>query len=424
MTKRAPTADTTALPTAPADTGRRAFLKTAGTTAAATVAASSLPRAFAQKKAINIGFIPLTDCASIVMAEELGYFKKYGVEVNVVKQASWAAVRDGLLSGDLHASHLLYSLPLSVYTGVGGAPGKEIPIAMVLDNNGQAITLSTSLAAAAGTDLKKSGAAINAMIAAKKAPTLAVTFPGGTHDIWMRYWLAAMGVPQSKVGIIVVPPPQMVANMKVGNMDGFCVGEPWGGVAVDQGIGFTALTTQQLWKNHPEKVLGLNKDFSARTDEVKAVMRAVLDASAWLDSLPNRRAASKVISASRYVNAPEDVIRDRLEGRYQMGAGQGTRQFLGDQMMFSRSAQTNAPRHAHAIWFLAQYVRFGLLKQAPDYQAVANRLLMTDLYAQVAKEAGLKVPADDMTPFTVTLDHAKFDPRNPAAYIKANPIPV
>jgi nitrate/nitrite transport system substrate-binding protein len=407
----------------PADTSRRRFLKTAGATVAATAVASGLPRAFAQKKAINIGFIPLTDCASVVMAQELGYFKKYGVEVNVVKQASWAAVRDGLLSGDLQASHLLYSLPLSVYTGVGGAAGKEIPIAMVLDNNGQAITLSNALSAAAGGDLKKSGAAINALIAAKKAPTLAVTFPGGTHDIWMRYWLAAIGVPQSKVGIIVVPPPQMVANMKVGNMDGFCVGEPWGGVAVDQNIGFTALTSQQLWKNHPEKVLGLNKDFSTQTDDVKAVMRAILDASAWLDSLPNRRAAAKVISASKYVNASESVIQARLEGRYALGAGQGTKQYLGDQMMFSRSGATNAPRHAHAIWFLAQYVRFGLLKQAPDYQAVVSKLLMTDLYAQVAREAGLKVPADNMSPITITLDGAKFDPKNPAAYIKANPIP-
>ena len=410
--------------TAPSDTSRRRFLKVAGTTAAATVAASALPRAFAQKKAINIGFIPLTDCASVVMAEELGYFKKYGVEVNVVKQASWAAVRDNLLSGDIQAAHLLYSLPLSVYTGVGGMAGKEIPIAMVLDNNGQAITLASSLSSVAGGDLKKSGAAMNALIAAKKAPTLAVTFPGGTHDIWMRYWLAAMGVPQSKVGIIVVPPPQMVANMKVGNMDGFCVGEPWGGVAVDQNIGFTALTSQQLWKNHPEKVLGLNKEFSQQTDEVKAVMRAVLDASAWLDSLPNRRAAAKVIAQQKYVNASETVIRDRLEGRYALGAGQGTRQFLGDQMMFSRAGATNAPRHGHAIWFMAQYVRFGLLKQAPDYAAVASKLLMTDLYAQVAREAGLKMPADDMSSFTINLDGARFDPKNPAAYIKANPIPV
>jgi len=413
----------------PADTSRRSFLKTAGATVAGAAVAGGLPRAFAQtastqKRAVNIGFIPLTDCASVVMAQELGYYKKYGVDVNIIKQASWAAVRDGLLSGDLQAAHLLYSLPLSVYTGIGGAAGKEIPIAMVLDNNGQAITLSNALSAAAGSDLKKSGAAINALIAAKKAPTLAVTFPGGTHDIWMRYWLAAIGVPQSKVGIIVVPPPQMGANMKVGNMDGFCVGEPWGGVAVDQNIGFTALTSQQLWKHHPEKVLGLNKDFSTQTDEVKAVMRAILDASAWLDSLPNRRAAAKVISASKYVNASESVIQARLEGRYALGAGQGTRQFLGDQMMFSRAGATNAPRHAHAIWFMAQYVRFGLLKQAPDYSAVASKLLMTDLYAQVAREAGLKVPADDMSSFTITLDGARFDPKNPAAYIKANPIPV
>ncbi|MFC5849096.1 CmpA/NrtA family ABC transporter substrate-binding protein [Deinococcus petrolearius] len=403
---------------------RRSFLKLAASTAAVT-AATTLPQfARAQaKKPINIGFIALTDCASIVMAQELGYFKKYGVEVNVIKQASWAATRDGLLSGDLQAAHCLFGLPLSVYTGIGGPAGKELPIAMILDNNGQGIALENSFKAAGG-DPKAAGEMIRKLVASGKAPTFAVTFPGGTHDIWMRYWLANAGVNQSKVGIITVPPPQMVANMKVGNMDGFCVGEPWPGVAVQQGIGFTHLTTQQLWRNHPEKALVLNKDFSARRDEVKAVMRAVLDASAWLDSLPNRRQAAKVISASRYVNAPADVIEGRLEGKYNMGGIIGNKQFLGDQMMFSRAGQTNLPRHGHAIWFLAQYVRFGLLKAAPDYRAVAEKLIMDDLYREVAKEAGLKVPNDDMATIKTTIDGWTFDPRNPAAYLKAHPLPA
>ena len=402
---------------------RRSFLKLAASTAAVT-AATTLPQfARAQaKKPINIGFIALTDCASIVMAQELGYFKKYGVEVNVIKQASWAATRDGLLSGDLQAAHCLFGLPLSVYTGIGGPAGKELPIAMILDNNGQGIALENSFKAAGG-DPKAAGEMIRKLVASGKAPTFAVTFPGGTHDIWMRYWLAHAGVNQSKVGIITVPPPQMVANMKVGNMDGFCVGEPWPGVAVQQGIGFTHLTTQQLWRNHPEKALVLNKDFSARRDEVKAVMRAVLDASAWLDSLPNRRQAAKVISASKYVNASADVIEGRLEGKYNMGGTIGNKQFLGDQMMFSRAGQTNLPRHGHAIWFLAQYVRFGLLKTAPDYQAVAEKLIMDDLYREVAKEAGLKVPGDDMATIKTTIDGWTFDPKNPAAYIKAHPLP-
>jgi nitrate/nitrite transport system substrate-binding protein len=400
---------------------RRTFLKAA----AATTAAATLPSlARAQsKKPINIGFIALTDCASIVMAQELGYFKKYGVEVNVIKQASWAALRDGLLSGELQAAHCLFGMPLSVYSGIGGPAGRELPIAMTLNNNGQAISLENSFKAA-GSDPKAVGEAIRKRVEGGKAPTFAVTFPGGTHDIWMRYWLANAGVAQSKVGIIVVPPPQMVANMKVGNMDGFCVGEPWNGVAVAQNIGFTHITTQQLWRNHPEKALVLNKDFSARTDDVKAVMRAILDASAWLDSLPNRRQAAKVISASSFVNAPADVIQGRLEGKYNMGGTIGNKQFLGDQMMFSRAGQTNMPRHGHAIWFLAQYVRFGLLKTAPDYAAVANKLLMTDLYKEVAKEAGLKLPTDDMAIIKTTLDGWTFDPKDPAAYLKAHPIPV
>ncbi|WP_255682554.1 CmpA/NrtA family ABC transporter substrate-binding protein [Deinococcus sp. 6YEL10] len=283
--------------------------------------------------------------------------------------------------------------------------------------------MENTFKAAAG-DPKAAGEIIRRLVAQGKAPTFAMTFPGGTHDIWLRSWLAQAGVPQGKVGIITVPPPQMVANMKVGNMDGFCVGEPWGGVAVAQGIGFTHLTTQQIWRNHPEKALVLNKDFSARKDELKAVMRAILDASAWLDSIANRRQAAKVISASRYVNAPAEVIQGRLEGKYDMGGAIGNRQFLGDQMMFSRAAQTNLPRHAHAIWFLAQYVRFGLIKSAPDYQAVAQKLILDDLYREVAKEAGVKVPTDDMAKIKTTIDGLTFDPRRPAEFIKANPIPV
>jgi len=404
---------------------RRAFLKLTAKAAAVTVAASSLPRfniASAQRRPINIGFIALTDCASIVMAQELGYFKKYGVDVNVIKQASWASTRDGLLSGDLQAAHCLFSLPLSVYTGIGGPAGRELPIAMVLNNNGQAITLENSFKAAGGNP-KAAGEMIRKLIASGKAPTFAMTFPGGTHDIWLRYWLAHAGVPQGKVGIITVPPPQMVANMKVGNMDGFCVGEPWGGLAVGQDIGFTHLTTQQVWKHHPEKALVLNKDFSGRKDEVKAVMRAVLDASRWLDSLPNRRQAAKVIAASRYVNAPAAVIQGRLEGKYDMGGTLPDRQFLGDQMMFSRAGQTGLPRHAHAVWFLTQYVRFGLLDRAPDYQAVADKLILDDLYREVAKEAGLKVPGDSMAKIKTTLDGFTFDPKSPAAYLKAHPLP-
>jgi nitrate/nitrite transport system substrate-binding protein len=369
---------------------------------------------------IRIGFIPLTDSASVVMAHELGLYARHGVNVEVIKEAAWAGVRDKLLSGELQAAHGLFGMPFSVYTGVGGPAGKELLIAMMLNNNGQAITLARDFC---GTvpygQIDRVAAAVEAL-KAKKTVTFAMTFPGGTHDLWLRYWLAAAGVDQSTVKIITIPPPQMVANMKVGNMDGYCVGEPWNGVAVQEKVGFTHLATQDLWPHHPEKALVVNRDFArTRRDDLKRVMRAVLEASAWLDVPENRRRAAEVIGRPAYVNAPADVIDDRLMGRYNIGCDYGQRGFTDDTMLFSRGGLTSAPRKAHAIWFMTQYVRFGYLKELPDVAAIAERLILSDLYAEVAAEAGLPLPGDDMRPFTLKLDNVTFDPADPAGYLKA-----
>src|SRR4030095_5449075 len=159
------------------------------------------------------------------------------------------------LAGDLQGAHCLFGMPFSVYTGIGGPPGSEMHIALVLNTNGQAITLSKEgfCGKFGFRELVKVKGAVEALKQKKENVTFAMTFPGGTHDLWLRYWLAAAGVDQKKVKVITIPPPQMVANMKVGNMDGYCVGEPWGGTAVKEGIGFSQITTQDLWKQHPEK---------------------------------------------------------------------------------------------------------------------------------------------------------------------------
>ncbi len=398
---------------------RRDFLKVA----AGTAASFALPNIWIQSKAastIKLGFIALTDSASIIMAKELGLYKKYGVDVEVVKQASWAALRDGVLNGDIQGAHCLFGMPFSVYSGIGGQAGKEMPIAMILSNNGQGITLANALGEV-GRDPKKLKGALEKLVADGKDTTFAMTFPGGTHDMWLRNYLEFAGVDASVTGkqrIITIPPPQMVANMKVGNMIGYSVGEPWNGVAVQQKIGFTAITSQEIWKHHPEKALVLNKAFSSQKDEVKAIMKAVLEASAWLDEVGNIRKAATTIGSAQYVNASPDVIGARLEGRYDLGNGLGTKQFLDDRMLFSRGGKVSMPRLAHGIWFLAQYARFGYKPFPADAKAIADKLIMQDLYAEVAKEVGLSLPTDDMKPWTMTLDKSKFDPNNPAAYLK------
>ena len=345
--------------------------------------------------------------------------KKYGVNVQISKEASWANVRDKILTGELQGAHCLFGMPFSVYTGVGGNPGSEMHIAMMLNNNGQSITLSKDFCGRVKPhDISAVSEAVNELGKTKEL-TFAGTFPGGTHDIWLRYWLAASGVSQDKVKIITIPPPQMVANMKVGNMDGFCVGEPWNQVAVKQEIGFTHLATQDIWKNHPEKALVLNKDFSTnRREDLKKVMKAIHEACIWLDKLENRDEAAEIIGRPSYVNAPAAEIATRLKGAYDMGCEYGQYQYKDDYMLFHRGGQTNYPRKAYGIWYMAQYVRFNYLQEEPDYKAIADKLILQDLYKEVVEEMNIPLPDDDMKPFTIELDKVVFDPENPTALLR------
>ncbi|MES2807526.1 MAG: CmpA/NrtA family ABC transporter substrate-binding protein [Bacteroidota bacterium] len=371
------------------------------------------------KRVIKLGFIPLTDCAPLVIAKEMGFFAKYGVDVQLSKEASWAVVRDKILNGELDAAHCLFSMPFSVYTGVGGKAGSEMKIAMILNNNGQAITLSKEFCGIVGyNDVKRVAAAVKA-VQSRKEVTFAMTFPGGTHDIWLRNWLAAAGVSSKSVGIITIPPPQMVANMKVDNMEGYCVGEPWNGVAASQNIGFTHIASQDIWKNHPEKALVANKAF-ADTDkeDLKNVMKAIIEACKWLDVMSNRKKAALFLSRPNYVNAPVQVIEARLMGSTDIGCELGVKKYKDDYMIFYNNGAVNTPKTSYGIWFMAQFMRFGMINTAPNYKAVAQKLIMSDLYAEVAKSMGVPVQ-DDMKPFKTNLETITFDPNNPAAYIAA-----
>ncbi len=266
---------------------RRAFIKTAGAAAimslvpdavrnAAYAAGSDAP----EKKEVKVGFIPLTDCASVVMASVLGIDQKYGIKIIPTKEASWASVRDKLVNGDIDAAHVLYGLIYGVQMGVGG-PKKDMNVLMTLNFNGQAITLSKKLADAGAVD----GPSLAALMKKdKREYTFAQTFPTGTHAMWLYYWLAANGVhPFKDAKIITVPPPQMVANMRVGNMDGYCVGEPWGHRAIADGIGITAITTQDIWKDHPEKVLGCTAEFTQKYPNTARAMTAAIIEAGKLD---------------------------------------------------------------------------------------------------------------------------------------------
>ena len=379
-----------------------------GLRAAVWAAGSDKP----EKEEVRIGFIPLTDCASVVMASVLGFDKKYGVKIVPTKEASWAGVRDKLVNGELDMAHVLYGLVYGVHLGIGG-PKKDMAVLMNLNHNGQAITLSKALADKGATD----GASLTKLMAKEKREyTFANTFPTGTHAMWLNYWLAAAGInPLQEAKVITVPPPQMVANMRVGNMDGFCVGEPWGHRAIVDGIGITAVTTQDIWRDHPEKTLGTTADFVKKhPNTCRAVMMAVIEAGQWIDaSLQNKVKMAETVAQKAYVNTGVDAINQRILGRYQNGLGKTWDD--PNHMKFFADGAVNFPYLSDGMWFLTQHKRWGLLKEHPDYLAVAKQINRIDLYKQAAQAAGVALPTSETRTSTL-IDGVKWDGSNPAAY--------
>ncbi|WP_312117574.1 CmpA/NrtA family ABC transporter substrate-binding protein [Kosakonia cowanii] len=367
-----------------------------------------------EKKTLRVGFIPLTDCAPVVMAAVKKFDEKYGITIIPSKESSWASVRDKLLSGELDAAHVLYGMVYGLQLGVSG-PQREMAVLMTLNNNGQAITLSNQLKAAGVTD----GASLKKVIAASPQGTytFAQTFPSGTHAMWLYYWLANAGIdPFADVRNVVVPPPQMVVNMKIGNMSGYCVGEPWNQRAILDGIGFTAATSQQIWPDHPEKVLGTTSSWvSENGNAARALTAAVLEASRWIDaSDENRRETAKTIAARAYINTAVETIEGRMLGHYQDGLGKTWQD--AHAMRFFNDGAVSYPWLSDGIWFLTQQKRWGLLKSDPDYLAVARQINRSELYKQAATAVGgISVPTSPMRSSTL-IDGKVWDGSDPAAY--------
>ena len=395
---------------------RRTVLQTAtvgaiGITPALRAAVYAAGSDAPEKTEVKIGFIPLTDCASVVMASVQGFDKKYGVKIIPTKEASWAGVRDKLVNGELDFAHVLYGLIYGVHLGTAG-PQKDMAVLMSLNNNGQAISLSKTLAdkgAVDGISLAKH------MAKEKREYTFAGTFPTGTHTMWLHYWLAASGIHPQDAKLITVPPPQMVANMRVGNMDGFCVGEPWNHRAIMDGIGVTAITTQDIWKDHPEKTLGTTADFVKKNPNTcRAVMMAILEASRWIDaSLANKLKMAETVAEKSYINTSVGAINQRILGRYQNGMGKTWDD--PNHMKFFNDGAVNFPYLSDGMWFLTQHKRWGLIKDHPDYLAVAKQINQIDLYKQAAGALNISVPKDVMRTAKL-MDGVVWDGKDPKKY--------
>ena len=378
-----------------------------GVRSAAWAAGSDAP----EKKEVKVGFIPLTDCASVVIASVMKFDEKYGIKIVPSKEASWASVRDKLTNGELDAAHVLYGLIYGVHMGIGG-PKKDMAVLMNLNHNGQAITLANKFAEKGVKD----GGALKTFIDKNKAEyTFAQTFPTGTHAMWLYYWLATYGIdPFKDVKNIVVPPPQMVANMRVGNMDGYCVGEPWNNRAIHDKIGFTVETTQGIWKDHPEKTLGTTAEFVKNNPNTsRAFIAAILDASKFIDVMSNRKKVAEIIADKSYVNCPVDVIDQRLEGDYDNGIGKKWKD--ADYMKFYNEGTVNYPYLSDGMWFLTQHKRWGLLKDEPDYLAVAKQVNQIAIYKEAAAMAKVPLPKSDLRASKL-IDGTLWDGKDPKKY--------
>jgi nitrate/nitrite transport system substrate-binding protein len=366
---------------------------------------------------VRFGMIALTDCSPIVIAHEKGLFKKYGINSTIAKQASWAAVRDALSNGDIQATHMLLGMPIASTLGLMGAPKKPMVIPWILNRNGQSITLKAALKGKVQADPKALQPLVMEAKAKGQPMTFAMTFPPGTHAMWIRYWLAAGGInPDKDVALVTIPPAQMIANMKIGKMDGYCVGEPWNARAIADGIGYTALNTQDIWKDHPEKVCAFTAEFADKNPKtVKAILKALHEASVWLDDMKNRPEQAEIVSRATYINCPKEIILGRMLGQYDFGDGRKKND--PNYMIFS-SRNCNYPQPKYVTWWLTQLQRWGMLPKQPDYAGVAKQVMRTDIYEQAMKEIGFKHGGRDDKPEKM-FDGALFDPKSPEAFLKS-----
>jgi nitrate/nitrite transport system substrate-binding protein len=379
-------------------------------------------------KKAKLGFIALTDAAPLIVALERGYFKKYGMdEVEVVKQASWPVTRDNLElgseKGGIDGAHILSPMPYLM--SLGKITKQPVPMYLLarLNTNGQAISVSNTYKdLKIGADSKALKEAFSKGKSAGKELKAAITFPGGTHDLWMRYWLAANGInPEKDISLIPVPPPQMVATMKVGGMETFCVGEPWHAQLIDQKEGYTALLTGELWKDHPEKALSMRADWVDKNPKAaKAILVAVMEAQQWCDKPENKEEMVKIISGRQWLKVPEKDIIERSKGNIDYGNGRVEQN--SPLLMKFWADNASFPYKSHDTWFLMENIRWGYIPADTKVKEVVDKVNRSDLWRDAAKALGVpeaQIPSTDSRGVETFFDGVKFDPEKPEEYLKS-----
>ena len=416
--------------------GRRRFLALSASAAALTAARTAFPSgAFAQGagpevKGTKLGYIALTDAAPLIIAKEKGFFDKFGLPgMDISKQASWGATRDNMALGTkangIDGAHILRPKVHMYSAGTVTQNNQPLPMYTLLNLNYdcQGISVSNEYK---DLNIQKDASPLREAFARKKAAgkelTAAMTFPGGTHDVWIRYWLAAGGIdPDNDIKVIVVPPPQMVANMKVGTMDCFCVGEPWNEQLVNQNIGYTALTTGELWGGHPEKALGMRAEWvDANPKATLAIMMATMEAQQWCEKAENKQEMAEIVSRRQWFNVPVGDIIGRIKGDINYGLGRKVADASLAMKFWGKNGDVSYPYKSHDAWFIAENMRWGKFPLTMDAKALTDKTNRADLWREAAKNIGLSdVPSGDSRGVETFFDGIKFDPADPMGYLKS-----
>jgi len=362
---------------------------------------AATPGGTLEKTEVNLGFIPLTDCAPLVVAKEKGFFERQGLQVRLSREPSWANIRDKVCFGALDGAQMLAGMPLAASLG---AEAFRIPMVtgLALNLNGNAITVSNPLyqrMTETGVPMQApaSAAALKKLVDADQAKGLeplrfAMVYPSSSHNYLLRYWLSSAGIdPDRDIRLSVVPPPLMADCLRKGLIDGYCVGEPWNARAVEEGIGRVLISSGEIWNNHPEKVFGVTRAWAdAHPNTHQAILTALLQAAQWLDQPGNRPEAVEILAAPGYVDAPASALAAGLLGRFAYGLGEPPK-ILPDFHVFHRYA-ANFPWLSHAEWILTQMRRWGQLRGSLDLKLAAASVYRPDIYRRAAAALGLPCP--------------------------------
>ncbi len=378
-------------------------------------AAPAIARHGLEKVNLEIGFVGLTDCAPLVVAHELGFFKKYGLEeVKLSREPSWKAIAEGIETGRLDAAQMVAAMPLSLTIGVGGKRPMPTMTALVLSRNGNAITVRRSLFEQGATSLANLKTVLNQT--PDQRHTFGVVHQTSMHNLMLRYWLAAGGIhPDQDVELMVIPPTQMVSNLKAGNIDGYCVGEPWNNHAVLDGDGVVLATDNDIWPSHPEKVLGVREDWAEQYPKTHlALVQALIEACEYCDDRRHRGEIVELLSQNKYVGVPPQYLRPGFLEPYVTGQGRSAASILRFNQFFID--HSSCPNRAEALWILTQLARWGITPFPKNWVEITERVRRFDLYGQAARELGLPDAEPDPKPFAL-FDGVMFDPNAPLDYL-------